>query len=312
MSGGAGSFLLNWVANLPVFAVPLLLACLGQIVTARSGMLNLGSEGMMAVGALAAVMIQLAGLSAYLGLASAVLAGIALAAVFGLATIAFRADQVLCGLIAVALGLGITGTIGKDFAHKPVAGFDKLQLSALSEIPWIGPILFRQDILVYVCVLITIFVWWVINRTITGLRLRAVGEDPSAADTAGVNVAKYRMGAVLAGGALTGLAGGYLSLAAGHVWVEHMTAGRGWIAIALAIFARWRVGPAVFGALLFGATEAIIPRLQASGIDAPVYLLLMLPYLLTIAALFIPAALKIRMRDDTPSALMRNYVREDR
>jgi simple sugar transport system permease protein len=245
-------------------------------------------------------------------LAVSVLAGILLALVLGIAVVVFRTDQVLTGLIVFAMGLGLTGAIGRPFAHKPIAGYEKLDMGALTEIPWLGPLLFGQDMLVYLTAILVIVLWYGIYRTQIGLRLRAVGEDPATADAAGVNVAVYRLGAILAGGALCGLSGGYLALASGQIWVEGMTAGRGWIAVALAIFARWRPGRAVVGAIIFGGTEAIIPRVQATGADIPAYFLLMLPYLLTLVVLIVPAIMIRGREDDAPSALMTNYVREDR
>jgi len=306
------TFILNWLVSIPVFSLPLLLACLGLIVTARSGVLNLGAEGMMAVGALFAIATVLGGGGLVQALAVSILAGTLLALVFGIAVVAFRTDQVLTGLIVFAMGLGLTGAIGRPYAHKPITGFQKTDWGSISDIPWIGPLLFGQDVLVYVSAALVVAVWYVIYRTPVGLRLRAVGEDPATADAAGINVVAYRLAAILVGGALCGLSGGYLALASGQIWVEGMTAGRGWIAIALAIFARWRPGAAVVGALIFGGTEAIIPRIQATGADVPVYFLLMLPYLLTLAVLIVPSMVSKSWKDAAPSALLTNYVREDR
>lgn len=305
-------FILNWLINVPVFAAPLLLASLGLIVTARAGVLNLGAEGMMAVGAFAGVMVVLNGGPLFVAVLAATLAGVLLSVVFGVATVIFKADQVLTGLITVAMGLGISGVMGRAYTHQPIQGFDGVHMGVLTDIPWIGPLLFGQDIMVYVTGVIVVAVWWGIHRSTIGLRLRAVGEAPSTADTAGVNVSLYRMGAVLVGGGLCGLAGGYLSLAAGQIWVEHMVAGRGWIAVALAIFARWRPYPTVFGALIFGGTEAIIPRVQTLGGDIPVYFLMTLPYLLTLAVLILPSILIKGWKDEAPSGLMQNYLREER
>ena len=305
-------FILNWLINTPVLAAPLLLACLGLIVTARAGVLNLGAEGIMAVGALSGVMVVLGGGTLFLAVMAAVLAGLLLSLVFGVATVMFKTDQVLTGLIIVAMGLGLSGVLGRSYTHRPIQGYDGITMGQLTDLPWIGPIIFGQDILIYLTAVIVIIVWWGIHHTTVGLRLRAVGEAPSTADAAGINVSFYRMAAVLIGGALNGLAGGYLSLAAGQIWVEHMVAGRGWIAIALAIFARWRQIFAVLGAIIFGGTEAVIPRVQALGGDTPVYLLLMLPYLLTLAVLIIPSILNKNWRDEAPGVLLQNYLREER
>ena len=305
-------FIFNWLVNVPVYATPLLLACLGLIVTARAGILNLGAEGMMAVGAFSGIMVVLSGGSLWLAVLVAILAGIMLSAIFGVATVFFRTDQVLTGLITVAMGLGISGVMGHSFTHRPIKGFEGVSMGWLSDIPWVGKIIFGQDLLVYAACVIVFVVWWGVHRSPAGLRLRAVGEAPSTADSSGVNVMRYRFSAVLIGGMLCGLAGGYLSLAAGQIWVEHMIAGRGWIAVALAIFARWRPIPAIFGALIFGGTEAIIPRIQALGGDTPVYFLLMLPYLLTLAVLIIPFIFVKGWKDEAPAGLLENFVREER
>jgi general nucleoside transport system permease protein len=305
-------FILNWLVSCPVFATPLLLACLGLIVTARAGVLNLGAEGMMAISGFFGIMTVLNGGTLFWAVIIAVLMGALLSLVFGIATVVFKTDQVLTGLIIASLGLGISGVVGKDFAHRPIQGFDGVHLSVLTDIPWIGPIIFGQDILVYITAITVVLVWRGIHFSTIGLRLRAVGEDPPTADSAGVNVIYYRLGAVVVGGSLCGLSGAYLTLAAGQVWVEHMVAGRGWIAIALAIFARWRPFPAVLGALIFGGTEAIIPRIQTLGGNMPVYFLMMLPYLLTLAVLILPYVLIKGWRDEAPSGLMQIFLREER
>lgn len=305
-------FILHWLINAPVSSAPLLLACLGLIVTARAGVLNLGVEGIMATSAFFGAMTVLNGGGLVPAVLVAVSMGALLSALFGTATVVFKTNQVLTGLIIAALGLGISGVLGQKYAHRPIQGFDGLDMGPLTGIPWIGPIVFGQDALIYVTAVLVLAVWWGIHRSATGLRLRAVGENPATADSAGYNVTLYRLGAVVLGGALCGLAGAYLSLAAGQVWVEHMVAGRGWIAIALAIFARWKPFPAVLGALIFGGTEALIPRVQALGGDLPFYLLLMLPYLLTLAVLVFPYIFISGWRDEAPAGLMQNYVREER
>lgn len=305
-------FLLNWLVSIPVFASPILLASLGLIVTARSGILNLGAEGVMSVAAMAGVVTVLSGMGLWTALVVAVLSGVAVSLIFAVATIYFKTDQVLTGLLLAALGLGISGVVGHKFTHKPVPGFDALRFGALSDIPVIGRLVFGHDVLVYMTGTLVLVVWWGIHKTTLGLRLRAVGEEPYTADNAGINVPLYRLAAVLIGGALCALGGAYLSLAAGQVWVEHMVDGRGWMAIALAIFARWRPFPALGGALLFGGAQALIPRIQAAGIDFPAYVLLMLPYLMTLLVLILPYLMFKNWKDEAPAGLMRNYIREDR
>lgn len=305
-------FLLNWLVSIPVYATPILLASLGLIVTARSGILNLGAEGIMAVAAMAGAVSVLSGLPLWMSLFVAVLAGTLLSLIFGIATIYFKTNQVLTGLLLVALGLGVSGVVGQRYTHKPLPGFDPIDFGPLSDIPVIGRLVFGQDLLVYFATALVVAVWWGVHKTRLGLRLRAVGEDPYTADTSGINVSRYRLAAVLIGGALCALGGAYLSMAAGQVWVEHMVGGRGWVAIALAIFARWRPFPALAGSIIFAGSEALIPRVQASGIEFPAYVLLMMPYLLTLAVLILPYLIFKNWKDEAPAGLMKNYVREDR
>ena len=305
-------FILNWLVSIPVFATPILLTSLGLIITVRAGILNLGAEGIMAVAAMAGVVVVLSGYPLGIGLAAAVISGMAVSLVFGISTIYFKTDQVLTGLLLVALGTGVSGVVGHRFTHQPIPGFDPIDFGLLSDIPIIGRLVFGHDLLVYLAATLVVCTWWGIHRTKIGLRLRAVGEDPYTADTSGTDVARYRLAAVLIGGAFCAAGGAYLSLAAGEVWVEHMVGGRGWVAVALAIFARWRPFPALGGAVIFAGAEAIVPRIQAAGIDFPVYVLLMLPYLLTLAVLILPYLLFKDWKDEAPAGLMRNYIREDR
>ena len=304
-------FLLNWIATTPNFAAPLLLASLGLIICERAGVINLGAEGLMAGGAMIAVIMSYETGSPWLGIGTGVLVGAALAVLFGLAVVVFHANQVLAGLTIVALGAGITGVVGRPYVHQPVEGLREVDLGFLSEIPWLGRIVFAQDPLVYVTIALTIVAWWAMMRTNVGLRLRAVGEDPATADIAGVRVAWYRFGAVVLSGAFCGLAGAYLSIASSKVWVEDMIAGRGWIAVALVIFAQWHPMRALLGAVVFGAAEALSPRLLATGADVPVYLMMMLPYVVTLAVL---VGLAVLRRDSVsgPDALGLSYLRQDR
>ena len=304
-------FLLNWAATTPNFAVPLLLASLGLIVCERAGVINLGAEGLMAGGAMIAVILSYETGDPWLGLGVSVVAGAALASLFGIAVVVFHANQVLAGLAIVALGAGITGVIGRPYVHQPVKGLNEMDFGILSEIPWIGRIVFSQDPLVYLAVALTVLVWWIMMRTNTGLRLRAVGEDPATADVSGVRVAWYRFCAVVLSGVFCGLAGAYLSIASSKVWVEEMIAGRGWIAVALVIFAQWHPLRALVGALVFGATEALIPRLLATGADVPIYLMMMLPYVVTLAVLVGMAVIRNNAASG-PGALGFSYLRQDR
>lgn len=305
-------FLITWLASAPGFMTPLLLASTGLILCERAGILNLGAEGIMAVGAMTGAMAVLAGFDPWLGLGFGALAGLAIAIPFALVVIALRADHILAGLALVAIGLGASATIGRDIAHKPFKGLADIQAPALlSELPVIGPILFEQNALTYAAIAVAVGITLFLRHGLHGLRLRAVGEDPATADAAGVDVQLYQIVAVGAGSLLIGLAGAYLSVAGSRVWVEGMVAGRGWIAIALVVFAQWSPARAILGALVFGAADALIPRLQAIGVDIPVYILGMTPYVLTIALLVLTAFLGGNRRAE-PGFLGRAYIRQDR
>jgi ABC-type uncharacterized transport system permease subunit len=306
-----GDFILNWLATSPSFAAPYLLAALGLMINERAGVLNLGCEGIMLIGAMTAAIVSFHTGSAGLGVPVAMLAGALVSLIFGIAVVIFRTDQVLTGLIIVAFGDGLTGVVGRPYMFESVAGFRGLDLGVLSDLPWIGPIVFQQDILVYATVVLAIGIWWGLHKSNIGLRLRAVGEDPATADISGVNIQVFRLTAVVLGGAMCGLAGAYLSLATSYVWIEHMVAGRGWIVIALVIFSGWRPGRAVIGALIFGGAEALIPRIQAMGFDVPIYIVGMLPYMLTLAVLIVPTILRGE-KSPAPSSLLLNYLRQDR
>ncbi|HET7717739.1 MAG TPA: ABC transporter permease [Bauldia sp.] len=306
-------FLVNWVGNIPGFAVPFALAALGLILTEKSGVLSLGAEGFMLMGAMAGVGAVIVGGQPMIALVVAALAAALVSLIFAGLVVVLRVNQVIAGLAMVFLCQGLTSLIAsvEGWSSVAIVGLPKLPIPGLADVPVVGRILFRQDIVVYLTVPIFLAVQWFLMRTETGLRLRAVGENPEAADSAGVNVAAYRTGAIMAGAALVGLAGGYLSVAVAKIWVDGMAGGRGWIAIALVIFARWHPWRALFGAILFGSIEALIPRVAAVGIQVPQYFMLMTPYVATLLVM-IWAALRGNMRLDEPGALGRPHVREER
>lgn len=304
-------FAMHWLAAIPGYAAPLLLASLGLIINERAGVLNLGAEGMMACGALAGALACLASGSATLGALSSIVAGAGLALIFGFVVVYLRANQVVTGLVIVALGTGITGVLGRDIVGTSLPGFQAFDAVSIQGWPFISTILSGQNALTLVSLLVLLVVWACLFKTLTGLRLRAVGEDPATADASGINVLRTRLLAVVSGGALCGLAGGYLTLASSYIWVEGMIAGRGWIAVGLVIFARWRPMLALLGAMLFGAIEALIPRVQATGSDVPIYLLLMLPYVATLGVLVLTSIIQRRASDE-PASLGIAYSRQDR
>ena len=304
-------FFVNWLAAIPAYAAPLLLACLGLIINERAGVLNLGAEGMMACGALAGAIFSLTTGSPSLGILAAVIAGAMIALVFAVLTVSLRSNQVISGLIIVALGAGLTGFLGREYVGKTLPGFYDFDWGGISNVWIIGPILFKQNVLTYIALLLAGVVWYVLFRTTAGLKLRAVGEDPATADASGVRVALTRSIAVIIGGAFCGAAGGYLALASSYIWVEGMIAGRGWIAIGLVIFARWNPKYAIVGALLFGAIEALIPRVQATGADVPIYLMMMMPYIAILGVLVLTSLTRNR-RSGEPGSLGLPYTRQDR
>ncbi len=305
-------FFVNWLSSTPIFAAPLIIAALGLIINERAGVLNLGVEGIMLCGALACVAgYFVAESNIFLALLAATIAGVLVSFLFAVLVVVLRTNQVVTGITLVFLGYGLTGLIGTSWTDKPMRGIQPFELPLLSEIPFAGEIFFSQDPMIYFTFLLVILVWHVVYRSKTGLVLRAIGENPQAADANGHSVIVYRFFAVIAGGALIGLAGGYLSLAAAKIFVFEMTQGRGWIAVALVIFARWMPIRVVLGGILFGSIEALIPRVMAIGLPIPQYYLQMTPYLATLFVL-IYAAIRYREGQETPGALGIPYIRQDR
>ena len=304
-------FLLGWAAAIPAYATPLLLAALGLLLSERAGVLNLSPEGVMAIGAVTGAAVVLNGVDPSLGIVAGIAAGAALSLVFAVVVVVFRADQTLAGLTTVAVGIGLAGVLGRPYVQQPFEGIERFGAGAAPATSAVGRFLHQQDPLIPLALCLVVAVWWFLERTQAGLRLRAVGEDPGAADLAGVDVQLTRIAAVVTAGALCGLSGAYLSVAASHVWVEGMIAGRGWIAVALVIFARWDPRRALLGAIVFGSAEALGPRLQAIGAPIPTYLMMMLPYALTLAVLVL-SSLVGRRESAEPAALGSVYLRQDK
>lgn len=291
-------------------ATPLLFAAVGELVVERTGVLNLGVEGMMILGAIAGFVGAQESGSVYVGALTAAFGGMALAALFGFLTITLLANQVATGLALTLLGLGLSGLIGEAYVGEPGLRFAKLSIPVLSDIPVIGTLIFSLDPLVYLSILATIAVSHVLFRTKTGLIIRAVGDNPSSAHALGYSVVKVRYLAVLFGGAMAGLAGGYLSLAYTPQWIEGMTAGRGWIALALVVFASWLPGRVAIGAYLFGAVMILSFHAQAAGIAIPSQFLSSLPYLATIVVLVVISRNRALTRKNTPASLGKPFAAE--
>ncbi len=268
---------------------PILYATLGEIISEKSGVMNLGVEGVMAFASFAGFIVCHVTGSAWLGFLAGGLSGALLCGLHSIVCQVFLGNQVVSGLALAIFGIGLSNFFGTPYVGQNTAGFTKIALPLLSDIPVLGPILFQQDVLVYLCYALPVAVWFLLNRTSLGLRLRAAGEMPAAAAAAGLNPRRLRALGTIAGGFLCGLGGAYISLAHMHLWTTGLSGGRGWVAVALVVFAFWRPGRAVVGAFLFGGFMAFQLRLQATGTNIPSSLLLMLPYALTILVLVVPA-----------------------
>jgi ABC-type uncharacterized transport system permease subunit len=294
----------------------LALAALGEVLAERVGVVNLGVEGLMAVGAITGIATVVAVPSPILGFLLALLVGLLAGMVFAVATVVVRANQVLCGLALTLMGTGLAATIGKAYSGMPApATFAPIPLPLLSDIPLLGRALFTQNILVYlIYIILPVALHYLMFRTRHGLDLRAVGENPAAADAAGIPVQRIRFWYVAAGAALAAGAGAYLTLAFVPSWSEGVVAGRGWIAVALVIFAGYRPVNAVLAALLFGLITSLgfVGQARNWPIAAPV--LSMLPYLGTIALIIVPVLAweKVRRMMAAPAALGEPYFRDER
>jgi simple sugar transport system permease protein len=280
-------FLIAIITGTVVAATPLIYAALGELVAERAGVLNLGVEGMMLVGALAAFAVGTGTGSLLLGYAAAIGAGVLLALLFALLTLSLQTNQVATGLALTLFGLGLSAFAGRKFAGLPIEGLKPVSIPILSKLPVVGPLLFHFDPAVYGSILVYVVVDRVLKRTRAGLQLRAVGESPAVAHALGQPVMLTRYLAVLFGGAMSGIAGAYLSTALTPMWVEGMSAGRGWIALALVVFATWKPLRVVLGAYLFGGVTILQLHAQALGLSAPSEILSMLPYAATIVVLVI-------------------------
>lgn len=304
----------------------LLFATIGEIFAERSGVMNLGVEGMMLIGAMTAFSTTIATGNPWLGVVAAMLAAALLSQIHAFITITLQGDQVVSGLALTFLGIGISLVLGEGLSKAgTVSLLPVFSVPLLSQIPIIGPIFFtRQNVLVYVGYLLIPLSWYFINRTRPGLHLRAVGEYPSAADALGINVFRLRYIYVFVGGLLAGLAGATISLAVSPGWFSELTtAGQGWIAVGLVIFAQWDPVRAAFGAYAFGALRRLILDIQGPtillGLANPFYynpylgfFLQMLPYAFTIIVLVIGSREAIRKRTGAPAALGIPYIRGER
>jgi ABC-type uncharacterized transport system permease subunit len=287
-------------------ATPLVFAATGELVAERAGVLNLGVEGMMLAGAVAAFATAIGTGSATLAIIVAALAGALLALLFGVLTLSLLANQVATGLALTIFGIGLSALIGRGYVGTPVDDLPHLAVPGLSDLPVVGPLLFSHDFLVYLSVLMVAAVAWFLRGTRAGLILRAVGESHDAAHSIGYRVIRIRYLAVLFGGMMAGLGGAFLSLSYTPMWVEQMTAGRGWIALALVVFATWRPWRVLLGAYLFGGVTILQLHAQ-DWLELPSQLYSMLPYHATILVLTLISSGAARGRLSAPACLGRPF-----
>jgi ABC-type uncharacterized transport system permease subunit len=281
---------------------PLLIVAIGELVCEKSGVLNLGQEGMMLMGAVAGFIVAFHTDSLAVGFLAAIIAGALMSLLFGVVAMQLYANQVATGLALTILGVGLSAFIGRGYVGESLPSMD-FQIPLLSSIPFFGKVLFSHDLLVYFSIVLAVAVYWFFKSTRAGLIVKAVGESPESAQSIGLSVLKVRYCAVVFGGAMAGLAGGYLSLLDTPLWAENMTAGRGWIALALVVFASWRVERAVFGAYLFGFMSIMHLVLQSFGLSVSSNLLATLPYVATIVVLVFLSKNQARIKLFAPMSL---------
>jgi simple sugar transport system permease protein len=289
-------------------STPLLLAAIGELVVERSGVLNLGIEGMMLMGAVCGFVATHVTGSPWVGVIAAIFAGIATSLLFGILTQTLMTNQVATGLAITLLGLGLSGLIGSGFVGLPGIKLANISIPWLTELPYIGRLVFGQDPLVYISIVLTVGVAYVLNYTRIGLIIKAVGQNHDSAHALGYPVVTVRYACIAFGGATSGLAGAYLSLVYTPQWIENMTAGRGWIALALVVFSTWLPGRLAMGAYLFGGVWILGLYAQGMGVGIPSQLLSSLPYVATILALIIISTNRRLSVINTPASLGQGFV----
>jgi simple sugar transport system permease protein len=299
---------INILLTIATAATPLLVAAIGELVVERSGVLNLGVEGMMIMGAVGGFGVGYLTGSPWLGLVAAIVVGAVFSLLFAVMTLSLATNQVATGLSLTLLGLGLSGMIGTGFVGLPGVRLPDLHIPLLSDLPIVGKLVFGQDPVFYISILLVFAVAWFLFRTRTGLTLRSIGDSHTSAHALGIQVIRYRYLAVIFGGACAGLAGGQLSLVYTPQWVENMSAGRGWIALALVVFASWRPWRVLAGAYIFGAVWIGQLHAQAFGIPVPSQLLSSLPYLATVVVLVLISRNKRLTMMNTPASLGQPFV----
>jgi simple sugar transport system permease protein len=293
-----------------IAGTPLLLGTIGEVICERSGILNLGVEGVMAIGAVSAFIVTFVTGNPWLGMLVAIIAGALISIIHAFVSITLHASQVVSGLALTMLGLGISGLVGKPYIGKPLTvKMETWPIPVLSDIPVLGPIFFDHSPYFYLAILLAVIAWFILENTRLGITVRSAGENPKATETQGVSVYRVRYWCVIIGGAFSGMAGAHLSTSYSKSWIEGMTAGRGWIVIALTIFALWNPMRAMVGAFLFGGIFVVQYLLQPLGISPN--FLAMLPYIFTLLVLFI-GALRDSRKLNPPAMLAEPYRRGER
>ena len=291
-------------------SVPLILAASGELITERSGVLNLGVEGMMIVGAISGFALMVLTDNLFLAVIGSMLSGLIISSIFGFLTQTLFTNHVASGLALTIFGIGISAMIGKNFVGIPGKDFPLLLVNLRESVPFVGPILFGHSIILYVAFALPFATNYFLKRTKLGLIVRAVGDSPVSASNQGINVTLVRYSCILYGGAMCGLAGAYLSLIYTPQWIENMTAGRGWIALALVVFATWSPLKVLVGAIIFGGVTIMQLHLQAIGLRIPVQLLSALPYIMTIIVLVVISRDSRKIKLNTPTSLGQIFYKE--
>jgi general nucleoside transport system permease protein len=293
-----------------VAGTPLLLATTGEVVCERSGILNLGVEGVMSMGAVVAFIVTMTTGEPWLGVLCAVGAGMAISIIHAFASVSLQANQVVSGLALTMLGLGISGMMGKPYVGKPLLiKMEDFTIPYLSDIPYLGKILFSQSPFFYLAIFLALTAWFFLEKTRLGIQIRSTGENPKATETQGINVSRIKYLSIILGGGFSALAGAHLSISYSKSWIEGMTAGRGWIAIALTIFALWNPARAIWAAFLFGFIFVVQYLLQPLGISPN--FLSMLPYIATLFILLL-ISFKDPRKLNAPAMLGEPYKRGER
>ena len=297
------------IYNLMIAATPILYAALGELIVEKSGVLNLGVEGMMIIGAICGFAISVETGSSYIGFISAAFGGAMLSAIFAVMTQYFLANQVASGLALTLFGLGLAALLGHSYTGQVPPEVSKLNIPVLSSIPIFGKMFFYHDFFVYFSLMLVLFVWYFLTKTRLGLIVQAVGENHESAHAIGYNVTKIRFFCIIFGGALAGLGGGYLSLIRVPQWTEGMTAGAGWIALAIVVFSSWKPWRLILGAYIFGGITILQLNLQAIGVNIDVALLSMTPYAVTIVALVLMSVNRSNKSIGAPGSLGKSFIR---